>query len=178
MLRIKTPLTVAEVRSNGFFSGLTENEIAELLKSCTAHTFGPGEYVLREDEVSRHIFVILSGRIRIGKTLYAGDDRKLGEINAGEFFGEMAFLDGSPRSAGASSIEETTLLKIDRDSFDKLAVRRPRIAYKITMKIALALSERLRSSNDLVESIFSNPNKTILELRTRLLKIQSMLLRR
>jgi len=177
-LRTSKSLVPAEVKSSRLFSGLSEKEIAELVKSCTLHTFAPGEYVLQENETSRHIFVILSGGIRIGKVLYAGDEKEFGELGAGDFFGEMAFLDGSPRSASASCIEETTLLRIDRDSFDKLAVRRPRIAYKIVSKIAVALGERLRSSNDLVEDIFSNPNKTILELKTRLLKIQSMLLRK
>jgi CRP-like cAMP-binding protein len=178
LLKADTNLIPADLKSNRFFSGLSEKEIGELLKSCAAHTFAPGEQAVREGDASRHFFVILSGRIGIEKALYAGDERHLCELEAGDFFGEMAFLDGCPRSATATCVEAATLLKFDRDSFDKLAVRRPRIAYKITLKIALALGERLRASNDVVESIFSNPNKTILELRTRLLKIQSMLLRR
>lgn len=171
-------LNPTELKSNLFFKGLADKEIAELLKACTVHTFKEGDHVVRENEVSRDIFVILEGAIRIGKTLYAGDERELGVLGAGEFFGEMAFLDDSPRSASASCIEKTTLLRIDKSSFDKLAVRKPRIAYKITMKIARALGERLRASNNLIESIFSNPNKTILELKTRLMKIQTMLMRR
>lgn len=170
-------LAPSELKSNRFFKGLTENEIAELLKACTLHTFRAGDYVMREDDNSRDVFVILDGSIRIGKTLYAGDDRELGVLGPGEFLGEMAFLDDGPRSASATCTEETTLLRIDKSSFDKMAVRKPRIAYKIMMKIARALGERLRTSNDLVESIFSNPNKTILELKTRLMKIQSMLMR-
>jgi len=43
------------------------------------------------------------------------------------------------------------------------------------MKIARTLAERLRTSNDMVEGFFSNPNKAILEFKTRLLKIQTML---
>jgi len=99
-------------------------------------------------------------------------------LGPGEFIGEMAFLSESPRSASASCIEHASLLRIEKDSFDALALEQPHIAYKITEKIACVLGERLRASNDLIEDIFSNPNKTILELKTRLLKIQTMLMRK
>jgi CRP-like cAMP-binding protein len=171
-------LTAAELKSNRFFEGLTDNEINELLKVCTVHTYNAGDHVVHENENSRDIFVILDGRISIGKTLYAGDERELGVLRSGDFFGEMSFIDDSPRSASASCLEKTSVLRIDKGSFDKMAVRKSRIAYKIMMKIARALGKRLRDSNDLVEGIFSNPNKTILELKTRLLKIQTMLVRR
>ena len=170
-------LGAPELKSSRFFKGFTAIEIGELLKACTLHTFTAGDYVMREDDNSRDVFVILDGSIRIGKTLYAGDDRELGVLGPGDFLGEMAFLDDQPRSASATCTGETTLLRIDKSSFDKMAVRKPRIAYKIMMKIARALGERLRTSNDLVESIFSNPNRTILELKTRLMKIQTMLMR-
>ena len=171
-------LTATELKSNRFFDGLTDNEITELLKACTVHIFKAGDHVMHENEISRDIFVILDGSISIGKTLYAGDEREFGVLGPGEFLGEMSFLDDSPRSASASCLEKTTVLRIDKSSFDKMALRKPRIAYKIMMKIARELGKRLRDSNDIVEGIFSNPNKTILELKTRLLKIQTMLRRR
>ncbi len=167
-----------ELKSNRFFRGLTEVEIGEILRACTIHTFKADDCVVRENEVSRDLFVILEGRISIGKTLYAGDERELGVLGPGEFFGEMSFLDDSPRSASAHCTEKTSLLRIDKSSFDKLAARKPRTAYKIMMKIARTLGERLRASNNVVESIFSNPNKAILELKARLMKIQTMLMRR
>jgi CRP-like cAMP-binding protein len=171
-------LTASDLKSNSFFRGLTDKEIIDLLGVCMVHTFKTGDHVVNENEVSRDIFVILEGSVSIGKTLYAGDERQLGVLGLGEFFGEMSFLDDSPRSASVSCLEKTTVLRIDKTSFDKLAVRKPRVAYKIMTKIAGTLGERLRDSNDLVEGIFSNPNKTILELKTRLLKIQTMLIRR
>jgi CRP-like cAMP-binding protein len=133
---------------------------------------------VRENDATRELFVILKGTTRIGKTLYAGDEKELGLLGPGEFFGEMAFLDGGPRSASVWAAGETVALRIDRDAFEKLAARRPGIAYKVAIKIACSLADRLRVSNDMVESFFSSPNKAILEFKTRLMKIQSMLLRR
>ena len=174
----QTILGPSDLKSNKFFEGFLEKEIAELLKVSTIHTFNPGDYVVREHETSEQLFIILSGRISIGKVLYAGDEKELSVLTAGDFFGEMAFLDDSPRSASASCVEETTVVMLNKQSFERLAQRRPAITYKMTMKIARALAQRLRSTNDLVENIFSNPNKAILELKTRLMKIQTMLMRK
>jgi CRP/FNR family cyclic AMP-dependent transcriptional regulator len=171
-------VTAAELKPNSFFKGLTDKEVTELLAACTVHKFEKGDCVLHEKEASRDIFVILEGVISICKTLYAGDEKQLGVLGPGEFFGEMSFLDDSPRSASAFCQKKTTVLRIDKSLFDKLAARKPRIAYKIMTKIAGALGERLRDSNEIIEGIFSNPNKTILELKARLLKIQTMLIRR
>ncbi len=174
----ESEFALSEFRTNPFFSDFSEKEIAELVKACSIQTFGPGERILHEKEESRDLFVILAGRIRIGRILYAGDEKELDVLDPGEFFGEMAFIDGGPRSAGVSSMEQATVLRINRQAFDKLAARRPAIACKVTMKISGALAERLRASNDVVESFFSNPNKAIVEMKTRLMKIQTMLMRR
>ena len=170
-------LDIAKLQSNSFFENLSEKEIRELVRVGSLDSYSPEEYVVRENDASRHIYIILSGRIRIGKTLYAGDEKELTILGPGEFFGEMGFLDEFPRSASASCVEDATVLRIDKDSFQRLAQRRPTIAYKVTLKIARTLSDRLRTSNDMLEGIFSNPNRAIVELKTRLLKIQTMLLR-
>lgn len=171
-------LKPSDLKTNSFFEGIAEKQIADLLDVSTIHSFAAGDYVLKENDKSRGLFVILYGKIRIGKILYAGDEKELGILGPGEFFGEMAFLDDSPRSASASCIEECTILRIEREAFDKLATRRPAIAYKVFNKISCTLAKRLRASNELVEGIFSNPNRSIVEMKTRLMKIQTMLLRR
>lgn len=175
MVPAKTSITASDLKRDGFFEGFSEKEIAEFLKACTVQSFGPDERVVQENDTSRDLFIILSGEVRIEKVLYAGDEKELGVLGQGEFFGEMAFLDGSPRSASAACVEESVILSMSRSSFEKLAARRPGIAYKVTMKIAGALAERLRTSNNMIESFFSNPNKAILELKTRLIRIQAML---
>jgi CRP-like cAMP-binding protein len=171
-------LTSLEVRANRFFEDFSEKEVAGLLKMCSMQAFGPGECIVRETETTDDLFVILSGTVRIGKILYAGDEKDICLLGPGEFFGEMAFLDGAPRSATVWSTERTVLLKLSRASFDRLVAKKPMIGYKIILKMAVALACRLRASNDLIEGMFSSPNKAIIEFKARLLKIQTMLMRR
>ncbi|RJP17149.1 MAG: cyclic nucleotide-binding domain-containing protein [Candidatus Abyssobacteria bacterium SURF_5] len=175
--RAETGLWPQDLRGCSFFSHFSEKETSHLLKIGTVHQCARGEFLVREKEHSRDLFIVLSGEMVVTKTLYAGDERKLGTIEPGEFFGEMAFLDGLPRSASVSCWKEGAVFKISREAFDRLSAKKPAIAYKVTNIIAAALTERLRRSNDVVEDFFSNPNKAILEFKTRLLKIQTMLQR-
>lgn len=160
-----------------FFGHFSEREIAQISRTGTFHECAPNEYLLHEKDNSRDFFVLISGRMVVTRTLYAGDEKELSFIEPGEFFGEMAFLDGSPRSASVRCVEKGVFFKISRESFEHLVTRKPTIAYKMTDAIAAALTQRLRKSNDLVESFFSNPNKAIIEFKRRLLKIQTMLQR-
>ncbi len=163
--------------ANFFFRHFSPKEISFIIKSGTLLRCLRGEYLIREKEMSEDFFVVLSGKMVVTRSLYAGDEKDLGFIQPGDFFGEMAFLDGRPRSANVSCVEEGMVLRISAENFKRLSVKRPAIAYKMVRVIAITLVERLRTSNDIVEGFFSNPNKAILEFKTRLLKIQTMLQR-
>jgi len=160
-----------------FFQRFSPKEIGQILKAGVLFECAPGQYLVRERDLTRDLFVILSGKMLVTRMLYAGDERELGSIEPGEFFGEMAFLDGYPRSASVSCLEQGVVLKISRECFEKFCYRRPAVANKILNTIAVALTQRLRKSNDIVENFFSNPNMAIIEFKTRLLKIQTMLQR-
>jgi CRP/FNR family cyclic AMP-dependent transcriptional regulator len=157
------------------FSDFLEKEIAEISKAGDFLSCVPGEYLIHEKELSHDFYVLVSGKMEVTRTLYAGDEKELGLIEPGEFFGEMAFLDGSPRSASVVCREEAIVFKLSREAFNQLVTKKPRIAYKIINVVAIMLTRRLRKSNDVLENLFSNPNKAILAFKTRLLKIQTML---
>jgi CRP/FNR family cyclic AMP-dependent transcriptional regulator len=157
------------------FSDLSEKEVIEIAKAGDFLSCVPGEYLIREKDLSRDFYVLISGKMEVTRTLYAGDEKELGFIEPGEFFGEMAFLDGSPRSASVVCREKAVVFKLSREAFQHLVAKKPRIAYKMINVVAIMLTLRLRKSNDVLENLFSNPNKAILAFKTRLLKIQTML---
>ena len=74
-------------------------------------------------------------------------------INAGEFFGEMALLDGLPRSAAAKAGAATTVLTITRDNYNSLRASSPQTALKIVDILVKVLSNRLRQANKNLEVI-------------------------
>jgi CRP-like cAMP-binding protein len=79
-------------------------------------TYKPGSYLFRENDRSRELFIIQSGTVKIYKKSGV-HDIELAELSKGAVLGEMALIDGKPRSASAKVIDECTTIVIDSDTF-------------------------------------------------------------
>lgn len=101
------------------------------------------EKICSEGSYGTEMYVIIDGKVKISLRR-KGEDFELTTLEAGEFFGEMCLLEDEPRSADAIAVEPTTLMVIDKISFNKVAQKNPSLIFKI-MK---ALSCRLRESNE------------------------------
>ena len=117
--------------------------------------FPTGTMIFREGAVDNSMAIILSGRINIVKEAPEHHSTNiLASINAGMAFGEMSLVDGEPRSAGAMSAEETTMLIITKQDFMRLSEKLPGLGLKFLWKIARMISQRLRkTSGQLVEHL-------------------------
>lgn len=105
----------------------------------------PGEVLFKEGDPAADMYLIRSGKIKISKT-GGGVEQTLATLRDGDFFGEMAVIDGSPRSATASAVEQSTLLIMDRKGFTAQIERNPFIRYVLE-----TLTRRLRETNRQIE---------------------------
>lgn len=137
-----------ETKSESSFSGVSAEELEIVIKHCTAKTFLAGDIVFREGDEGDSLWIVESGAVEIFKTIRGDVDRVLGTVGAGELFGEMTFIDGSKRSAGARTNEPSHLLTLSRASFNKLSVDHPGVAASTFAALAAILAERLRHTND------------------------------
>src|SRR5205823_4349990 len=99
-----------------------------------------GEVVCKEGDASDSLFVLVSGRAVAVHVESSGSVRVVSHIDQGETIGEMGLITGEPRSSTVVCWRDSELLRLDRDSFEKLTVRHPRILLSISQTI----SERLR----------------------------------
>ena len=107
--------------------------------------FDVGEIVFEEGSTGRELFVVLDGRIDIVK-LDGATKTMIVTLGKGEFFGEMAVIDGSARSATAiSAAPNTRVMRINHARFVYLVSQQPAFA----LMVMDALSKRLRASNAL-----------------------------
>jgi CRP/FNR family cyclic AMP-dependent transcriptional regulator len=113
-----------------------------------------GETLFKEGAVGDEMYLIRSGKIKIVKDL-EGTTKTLAIIGEGEFFGEMALLDKSPRSASAIAETDARLIIVDRDAFLSSVNKNPFIKYIIE-----TLTTRLRKTNNMLK-YFSVPNEKI-----------------
>ena len=129
------------------FSELGRRELEEVEKILTPMHKKAGEMVFSQGDLGDGLYVVASGSISIFQQEKDETHLKLTEIRAGAFFGEMALLDDSPRTASAVAAEDSELLILSRDDLLQLAETRPRSGVKIVMQLSQIVAERLRRTN-------------------------------
>lgn len=100
-----------------------------------------GDYVFREGDASRDMFIVQEGRLELLKQ-YAGEERQLAQLEVGDFFGEWSLLEEEPREVSARGLTEYRLLRIDQSVFHQIVREDPDIAVRMMRRLSRRLSER------------------------------------
>jgi CRP/FNR family transcriptional regulator, cyclic AMP receptor protein len=111
-----------------------------------ARDFAPGAVLFEEGQPGDYMYVVQSGEVEIRRQV-GETERVLAVLPAGEFFGEMAILNGRPRSATAVVRTRARLVVIEGKTFEAMLRARPEIA----LRIIKSLANRLESANQHVE---------------------------
>ena len=115
--------------------------------------YGVGDVIFEEGSTGRELYVVLDGEVEIAK-VNGGSKTVIITLGKGEFFGEMAVIDGSSRSATAiAASAKTRVMRINHARFVYLVSQQPAFA----LMIMDALSKRLRASNDRSFRAAANP---------------------
>ncbi|MFN3593142.1 MAG: Crp/Fnr family transcriptional regulator, partial [Thiobacillaceae bacterium] len=131
------------------FAAMTEAEIDELLRGARLIEVPARRVVFHSGEAGDSLYVLLSGKVKVSLLSADGKEAILSLMGAGDVFGEMSLLDGPPRSATVTSLEDCRLLQIGRHDFVQFLKRHTDVA----LKLLAALSQRLRTTNNLVENL-------------------------
>jgi CRP/FNR family cyclic AMP-dependent transcriptional regulator len=130
------------------FDGMTL-EARELMANLGQEVeYDRGATVFEHDSVGDFLYVILEGRIRISRELSGLGEEVLAVLDRGAVFGEMAMLDGSPRSATARADQPCRLLAFDKTALEDLMLMRQDVALEVLWNLVRILSGRLRDTND------------------------------
>jgi CRP/FNR family transcriptional regulator, cyclic AMP receptor protein len=127
---------------------LSDDAGAALVALAHPRRFAAGTAVCREGEADGTLYVVARGRVRVSASSSDGDERYLNELGPGEAFGEIALLDGGPRSATVTAVEDCELYSIERRAFYALLERTPALARAV---IEL-LCRRVRWLTELTEA--------------------------
>lgn len=122
------------------------NEIERLAEYLQSRQVKRGAIVFREGDKDATLFVVAAGKVGVFKSGAKKQDHPIATIGPGHTLGEMALIDGQPRSAGAVAVEDLTLLALARADLDRLANDHPRLAVKVLLKVSKLLSQRLRQT--------------------------------
>lgn len=132
------------LRGLAMFQGLGDGELRKIASLFQQKLVRPGETIFVQGGAGDEAFIVLRGKVEI---MFDDPPRPVAVIEAGQIFGEQAFLDGSPRTATAAVSAPTIVLVIQRTAFLELSQREPHLGLVVMRNIAEELSTKLRKTN-------------------------------
>lgn len=143
------PDTQEALRRVRLFQGLDAENLSSLGRTLRRRRFRRGEVIFHQGDPGDALFIVASGAVKITLPSETGDEAILATLRAGDFFGELALLDGAPRSATAIALEASETWVLPRERFREL------IASEESMRDALlaSIAGELRRLTDHVEEL-------------------------
>ena len=137
------------LQSVALFWDLSEEELGYISQKMIARHYETGKFIFLEDSEGEQCFFVVQGSVKVTRLSKDGREVILAMLNEGEFFGEMALLDGESRSANVIALEETEVLTLNREDFLVVLHDYPQIAIQLLKEMA----HRLRKSDRQIASL-------------------------
>ena len=137
-----------------FFNELSHRQIKTVSDIVFERNYETDELIFEEGQPGAALFLILDGKVAV-EMCRENHTTALAILEKGAFFGEMALLNEAPRSANARSLERTYTLALYRNDLSRLIQRDPQTACQIYRALASMVGDRLRSTNELMQTEIS-----------------------
>lgn len=119
-----------------FLAPLDESARKALEQRARWLRHGPGETIIDRESDSRDVYFVVSGRVRVVNFSLSGREVTFDEMDEGGVFGELAALDGQPRSAGVVALTDTLVAAVSPDNFVNMLRDHPDMAISLMQELA------------------------------------------
>lgn len=151
---------LGRLRRLPLFSRLSDEELGDLAARIRMRPYRRGEVIFRKDDAGTHLYLVLEGGVKISLPGEFGQEALVAIMRPGDFFGELALFDRSPRSASAVALEDTRAALLAGDDFLAFLERHPS-AVRVVLE---TLARTIRRLSDRVEHL------TFLDVPSRVAK--------
>jgi CRP-like cAMP-binding protein len=148
-------MDVALLKKVKLFEGLNSTQLTKVAGISEERTVEAGTFIFKENEQGNEMYVIEKGRVRISKNVPGIGEEALAILEPGSYFGEMAVVEDTPRSADAIAHSPLVLQVITKEALDELMFIDKEIAYILLWTFVRTLSERLRETNEKIKAFFA-----------------------
>lgn len=131
------------------FSGLNEEELAELAGFTVEKVFSAGAAIFHEEDAPDWFYIVADGRIKITRSSSQGKELIIAFFGTGEVFGEVAVFAGKPYPASAHAVGPAKVIGIKRNDLLSFLAREPQVA----LRIINVLGERLRDAQNRIRDL-------------------------
>lgn len=130
------------IKSVPFFACLSDEELVDLESIIVEKHFSKNEVILLEEDTSNYMYIVYSGKVKAVQINIDGKEKILAIHKKGDFFGEMAILDGKTSPATVIAMEDAHIMLIAKDDFERYLLRND----KALREIISTLCSRLREA--------------------------------
>ena len=133
------------LKKTPIFAKTSESSLKTMLKSAVEKTVPTGEKLVKKGEAGAGFYLILEGKAEV-----VANGEKLATFKSGDFFGELAVIDGAPRTADVIALAETTCIVVSQWAMRSLISSHSEIALSIMEELVrrLRATDEARSSSD------------------------------
>jgi|Deesub1362A_J573_1020465.scaffolds.fasta_scaffold01248_3 CRP-like cAMP-binding protein len=107
------------------FQSMDEALLRRVGANCRLVVYKKGSTIVQEGERDRSMYIILDGKVQVSIRIPSGSEVPLAVLSANDFFGEISFLTGDPRSATVKAMEETLVAKLTREAMEEILASHP-----------------------------------------------------
>lgn len=133
-----------------FFNNLTADETEQLAQRLVMRRFNAGQIIFHHGDPGGLLYIISKGKVKITHSTPDGQEAMLAIFGSGDFFGELALLDDSPRSATIEALQTTETLTLHREDFIRFISDNPNFA----LHVLHTLAQHIRRLNNQISDIF------------------------
>ena len=139
---------ISFLREVPLFNTLSKRELRTIYSIAHQRTYQENEFVFRKGQPGAAMFIIRSGEINIVDHDEENQENVIATLGNNAFFGELALLDDSPRSASAIATTKTDIFAFFRTDLDRLLAAVPHIGLKVYRALAIIIGIRLKTTNE------------------------------
>ena len=143
----------AVIRKAPIFLGLDSSAADALRASMNLVKLRKGQSLFKEGDDGDHLFVVSSGKVKLGTKSIDGRENLLMILGPGDMFGELSLFDSGPRTATATAVTDSKLLALGQDKVIPWVKEHP----EVSLQLLARLASRLRRTNEVVgDLVFSD----------------------
>jgi CRP-like cAMP-binding protein len=129
------PARLAALRSTKLAAELSDDQCGVLADLVTLRELKQGEMLAREGTVDNHLYVILSGTLGMVKNAGTDNAVTLNTLSAGDFAGELGFMDGMELYTSKVALGDTRVLGLEREKLESVLATHPEVVYRVMRAI-------------------------------------------
>jgi CRP/FNR family transcriptional regulator, cyclic AMP receptor protein len=137
------------LKNVSLFEGLSQSQLDRLTERAVTRSYPKGAIVISEGDEAGTLFILSQGSVKVYLSDEAGREVILSTLGPGEYFGELALLDDTPRSASVATCEPCKLMLVQKSALRELIVSEP----ETSLQMLRGLATRIRRLTDNVRTL-------------------------